>query len=180
MALLHRATRFGFPAARHRAQSVRAFSISAQRHQTIPFQVDGSGSGVAQSVQVRNSSHKIEADAFPAFGGKDASPSPLHYNLASLSTCTQVTGSLVAKDLGIKLRQWNVGVGGQLDPAVLTKGKEGNANWDSIALTVEVETDADNAKFDQFASETERRCPITQLFKRSGVEWSSSWSNKTS
>ena len=101
----------------------------------------------------------------------------MHYSVASLSTCTQVTGSIVAKDLGINLKQWNVSVTGQLDPTVLVKGDEGNANWKSIDLNVQVETDADAdaAKFEKFASETERRCPIERLFKRSGVEWTSNW-----
>ena len=104
----------------------RGFSATVQRHEQIPFHVNGQGTGVAQSVQVKNSEHKIEADAFPTFGGKDAAPSPLHYNLTSLSTCTQVTGSLVAKDLGISLKKWNVSVGGKLNPAVLVQGVEGS------------------------------------------------------
>lgn len=179
MASLQRAVRSHFTSPRRISGGARLFSTTLQRHETIPFVVSGQGAGVAQSVQVKNSKHRIEADAFPTFGGKDAAPSPLHYNLTSLSTCTQVTGSLVAKDLGINLKQWKVSVGGELDPSVLVKGVDGNANWNSIELNVEVETDADQAKFDQFASETERRCPITQLFKRSGVEWTSKWANKS-
>ena len=86
----------------------------------------------------------------------------------------------MAKDHGITLKKWHVSVDGHLDPAVLTKGVEGNANWKAIDMKVEVETDADQAAFEKFASETERRCPVTQLFKRSGVEWTSSWTNKSS
>ena len=175
-----RATAVRLTARTLRRTTTQAFSTTAIRAETIPFEISGQGSGVAQSVQVKGSKHKIEADAYPSFGGKDASPSPLHYNLTSLSTCTQVTGSLVAKDLGINLKQWNVSVGGQLDPSVLVGGADGNANWNAISLNVEVETDADQSKFDQFSQETERRCPITQLFKRSGVEWSSQWKNKGS
>lgn len=68
---------------------------------------------------------------------------------------------------------------GILDPKVLTKGDEGNSNWDRIELTVSVQTDQrDDAAFRKFASETERRCPITQLFKRSGVDWKSEWVNQ--
>ncbi|MGG6498820.1 UNVERIFIED_CONTAM: OsmC family peroxiredoxin, partial [Bacteroidetes bacterium 56_B9] len=56
--------------------------------------------------------------------------------------------------------------------------KEGNANWNSITLEVQVEAEGvEESKFKQFASETERRCPVTQLFKRSGVEWQSRWEN---
>ena len=145
---------------------------------TIPFEIVGSGSGVAQKISIASSPHSITTDAYPAFGGKDAAPSPLHFNLTSLSSCTQVTGSIVAKDLGITLGKWDVQVKGQLDPSVLLQGKEGNANWNSITLDVQVEADGvEESKFKQFASETERRCPVTQLFKRSGVEWQSRWEN---
>lgn len=140
MAAFHRVVRPHFAAAKPNSFRARPFSNTISRYDSIPFQVNGQGTGVAQSVQVKNSKHKIEADAFPTFGGKDAAPSPLHYNLTSLSTCTQVTGSLVAKDLGINLKQWNVSVGGELDPSVLVKGVDGNANWSSINLSVEVET----------------------------------------
>ncbi|USW53878.1 Putative OsmC/Ohr family, K domain-like, alpha/beta, OsmC/Ohr superfamily protein [Septoria linicola] len=157
----------------------RTFATTFPRKQTIPFEVRGLGNGVAQEVSVKGSSHTINTDAYPAFGGQDASPSPLHFNLAALSSCTQVTGSIVAKDLGIKLGKWDVTVAGQLDPSVLVRGKEGNANWKAISLEVKLESDADKAKFEEFTRETERRCPVTQLFKRSGAEWSSNWQNKS-
>lgn len=85
-----------------------------------------------------------------------------------------MTGSPVAKDLGIDLKQWRVSVGGQSDPTVLVKGANGNANWELIESNAE---DIDQAKFDEFASETKRRCSITQLLKRNGVNWPSKWEN---
>ncbi|KAF7186004.1 hypothetical protein HII31_12667 [Pseudocercospora fuligena] len=158
----------------------RTFARTAARLNTIPFEVKGQGTGVAQKFQVANSSHVINTDAYPAFGGKDAYPSPLHFNLTALSSCTQVTGSIVAKDLGISISKWNVSVKGDLDPSVLIKGVEGNANWSAITLSAEIESDADDATFKKLGEETERRCPVTQLFKRSGVDWQSSWKNSKS
>ncbi|KAK4201150.1 hypothetical protein QBC40DRAFT_172090 [Triangularia verruculosa] len=40
------------------------------------------------------------------------------------------------------------------------------------------DTDAEGEKFDKFVSEVERRCPITQLFKLSGVRYESEWVNE--
>lgn len=156
----------------------RQFSSTAATLSKIPFRVDGTGHGVAQSIKVKGSPHQISVDAYPSFGGKDSAPTPLAYALSSLSSCTQVTGSLVAKDLGAKLGEWRVTVNGELDPAVLVKGQEGNANWDNIELIVNVQTDADEVTFKKFSEETERRCPITQLFKRSGAGWKSQWVNE--
>jgi organic hydroperoxide reductase OsmC/OhrA len=90
-----------------------------------------------------------------------------------------VTGSLVAKDHGITLGKWHVTAHGQLPTAVLVGGQQGNPNWESVALTVRVQSDAkDDAEFQHFVSEVERRCPITQLFKLSGVQYSSEWVNE--
>jgi putative redox protein len=168
---------------RHLARSsrlpLRQFSTSTITLQKVPFRIDGEGTGVAQTVSVHGSPHKISIDAYPSFGGKDSAPTPLAYSLTALSSCTQVTGSLVAKDLGIKLGKWRVTVKGDLPTAVLVKGEQGNANWDNIELQVRVQTDGDEAKFQKFADETERRCPITQLFKRSGAGWKSQWVNES-
>ncbi|KAL1879666.1 hypothetical protein Plec18167_004128 [Paecilomyces lecythidis] len=160
-------------------QAIRPFSQSSRALDKIPFRVDGQGRGVAQTIKVKGSPHHIEVDAYPSFGGQDASPTPLAYALSSLGSCTQVTGSLVAKDLGIKLGDWYVTVKADLDTAVLVEGKEGNANWDNVELNVRVQTDAkEYGQFERFVNETERRCPITQLYRRSGTGWKSNWVNE--
>lgn len=139
----------------------------------VPFQVDGTGTGVAQDVVAGG--HRFSTDAYPAFGGKDAAPSPLFYALASLSSCNQVTAALVAKDHGILLGAWTFEVVGDLDTAVLVRGAEGNANFDRVTVRATVETDASEDQFATLVSETERRCPVTQLFRRSGVEFDNQW-----
>jgi hypothetical protein len=70
--------------------------------------------GVPSSVQRRrqltvagDAGHQFGADAYPAFGGQDAAPSPLFYALGSLTSCNQVTATLFAKDLGITLGAWS-------------------------------------------------------------------------
>jgi putative redox protein len=142
----------------------------------IPFVIQAEGSGVAQTIVASGSAgHTFDADAFPAFGGKDLAPSPLFYVLGSLSSCNQVTASLVAKDLGIRLGAWKFEVQGDLDPSVLATGAEGNANFVSVVVRASVETDASEEQFARLISETERRCPVSQLFKRSGLRFENRW-----
>lgn len=143
------------------------------RASVVPFVVSGTGTGVFQNVSAGG--HEFTTDAYPAFGGNDTAPSPLFYALAALSSCNQVTASLVAKDLGLTLGEWSFEVTGDLDTAVLVNGDEGNANFDRVTVRAQVETDADAAQFGQLVSETERRCPVTQLYKRSGVEFDNQW-----
>lgn len=141
----------------------------------VPFVVHGSGTGVAQHVVVPDSPHAFETDAYPAFGGKDEAPSPLFYALASLSSCNQVTAALVAKDLGVQLGAFDFQVQGDLDTAVLVGGEEGNANFDKVTVRARIESDASPEQFAELESETERRCPVSQLFKRSGLDFDVEW-----
>ncbi|WP_214368239.1 OsmC family protein [Pseudonocardia sp. H11422] len=142
----------------------------------VPFVLRGEGTGVAQKLTASgDAGHVFHADAYPAFGGADAAPSPLFYALGSLTSCNQVTASLVAKDLGIRLGRWTFEVKGDLDTAVLVAGAEGNANFDRVEVRATVETDATEEQFATLVSETERRCPVSQLFLRSGLEFVNNW-----
>ncbi|MDR6173981.1 putative redox protein [Nocardioides zeae] len=142
----------------------------------VPFVVRGEGTGVAQQLHVPGSQHRFETDAYPAFGGQDAAPSPLFYALGALTSCNQVTAQLVAKDLGITLGRFEFEVQGDLDTAVLVGGADGNANFDRVTVTATIESDASPEDFARLESETDRRCPVSQLFRRSGLELATTWS----
>ncbi|GAA2071299.1 OsmC family protein [Williamsia deligens] len=149
---------------------------STIRTSVVPFVVEASGSGVAQHLVAQgDNKHEFDTDAYPAFGGKDAAPSPLLYALGALTSCNQVTASIVAKDLGITLGEFTFRIQGDLDTAVFVTGAEGNANFDKVSVEVTVQTDADEEKFSTFVSEVERRCPVSQLYIRSGLEFASNW-----
>jgi putative redox protein len=149
------------------------------RASVVPFVVTAEGTGVAQRLTAAgDAGHTFEADAYPAFGGHDAAPSPLFYALGSLTSCNQVTANLVAKDLGIRLGAFTFEVQGDLDTAVLVAGEDGNANFDRVAVTATVETDATEEQFARLVAETERRCPVTQLFVRSGLEFVNEWARR--
>jgi putative redox protein len=143
----------------------------------VPFALTATGTGTAQDLStVGGKQHHFSTDAYPAFGGHDAAPSPLFYALGSLTSCNQVTAALVAKDLGIRLGEWSFEIQGDLDTSVLVSGADGNANFDRVAVRATVQTDATDEQFAALVSETERRCPVSQLFKRSGLDWDSQWS----
>jgi putative redox protein len=146
------------------------------KQSVVPFAVHGEGTGVAQTLTAAgDAGHVFYADAYPAFGGSDSAPSPLFYALGSLTSCNQVTASLVASDLGIRLGRWTFDIQGDLDTAVLVGGAAGNANFDRVEVNATVETDATDEQFANLVSETARRCPVTQLFQRSGLEFINNW-----
>lgn len=159
----------------------RLLSTSAPRHQSIPVRISGRGSGTKQLVTIEGKPYSFAADTYTTLGGEDSAPSPVSYSLASLTSCNQVTGSVVAKDHEVRLGSWDVSLEGVLPTAVLVGGEQGNPNWESVALKVRVQTDikggSEAAEFKRFVSEVERRCPITQLFKLSGVRYVTQWEN---
>ena len=147
---------------------------------TLTFSVAGSGTGVRQDIDVTGSGHLIKSDAYEAFGGKDEFPSPLAYALAALSSCTQVVGSVVAREQGIAVESWDITVDGDFDPTVLTTGQaasdEHPDTFTAVRLSVTVGTDADQAQVAALGEATEARCPVSRMFVRAGTSVSSTWS----
>jgi uncharacterized OsmC-like protein len=153
-------------------------SISMASAQIVTFNLHGTGTGVAQSIRTEGSPHLIATDAHPAFGGQDTAPSPLAYVLAGLTSCTQVTAQVVARDLGIRLGRFDIALRADLDVAVLATGADGNGNFSSVNLQVSIETDATPEQFGRLQAETERRCPVSQLYRQSGIAISGAWTQR--
>jgi putative redox protein len=148
----------------------------ATTYAVVPFAVHAEGTGVQQDITVQgDNQHAVRADTYPAFGGEDSAPSPLAYALAALSSCNQVVAQAVAQGLGVTLGKLTFDVQGDLDTAVIAGGEEGNANFDRVTVKATIESDASPEQFEQLKSETERRCPVSQLFIRSGLEYDAQW-----
>ena len=176
---LPRLTRLPLRATTLTPQTTRLFTTTPRHFQSLPVAVSGTGTGTLQKLTIPGKPYTFTSDTYPVLGGGDSAPSPVVYSLASLSSCNQVTGHVVARDHGIKLGEWNVEVEALLPTAVLVQGAEGNPNWEEVQLKVRVQTDVKGEEgFEEFVGEVERRCPITQLFKRSGVKYESVWVNE--
>jgi putative redox protein len=152
-------------------------AINVRPKETLAtFSVSSIGTGVAQTVRPGGSTHVIPVDAAPAFGGRDSAPSPISYALAALVSCSQVTAQIVAKDLGIKLESFAFELAADLDTAVLVGGsRDADANFERVSVDATIRTNATPEQFAALKLETERRCPIYQLFARSGVELVTNW-----
>lgn len=135
------------------------------------------GQGMAQTIQLRGTPHVIEVDAVPAFGGKDAAPGPLAYALASLTSCSQATAQIVARELGIAVERIQFDLEAEIDMSVLV-GLPAKALPDFQPITVHVTltSPASDAQIDELRARVERRCPVFQLFTRAGVPIHARWS----
>ncbi|PPF53689.1 osmotically inducible protein OsmC [Clavibacter michiganensis] len=144
----------------------------------LEFDLRGTGSGVLQEVSIAGSAHTVRAEGHPAFGGTDSAPSPLDLVLSAYVSCNQVTATIVALGQGITLGAFEGRVQAELDNSVLVFGAEGDGTFQRLTLTVDLETELDDAAFEAFVAEVARRCPLTQLFERSGVEIANVWTNR--
>lgn len=142
----------------------------------VTFAVSGTGTGVAQTVAVKGADYVIETDAYPAFGGKDAHPSPLAYTLASLSSCNQVTSQIVAAELGVTIEAVRFDVRAGFDPTTMTTGADSpDATFQDLRISAEITTDASPEQFEKLRDEVARRCPVSVLFSRAGVKITNEW-----
>ena len=101
-------------------------------------------------------------DEPPSLGGGDIGPNPVEYVLGALLGCLNVVVHLVAKEQGVTLTSFAASAKGELDPSTfLGKDTGGRAGYTSIAVTIEVEGDADQAKLDEIVAISETRCPVS-------------------
>lgn len=135
------------------------------------------GQGMGQTIQLRGTPHVIEVDAVPAFGGKDAAPGPLAYALASLTSCSQATATIVARELGIAIERIQFDLEADIDMSVLVgMPAKGLPDFQPINIHVTVTSAASDAQIEELRTRVERRCPVFQLFTRAGVPIDSRWS----
>jgi len=97
-----------------------------------------------------------------ALGGGDLGPNPVEYVLGALLGCLNVVVHLVAKERGVTLTSFEATASGELDPArFMGKSYDARAGYKSIAVTIAVEGDADQAELDEIARISEDRCPVS-------------------
>lgn len=105
---------------------------------------------------------QITIDEPPALGGKDEAANPVEYTLASLAGCLNVVAHVVAKELNIVLKSLKINIDGELNAnKFLTGDATKRAGFSSIAVKLDVDTDADQDLIDTWLLQVEERCPVT-------------------
>ena len=131
---------------------------------------------MAQTIRVKGTRHVIEVDAVPAFGGKDKFAGPLAYALASLTSCSQATAQIAARELGIQIEKMHFDLDSEIDMSALVSAPVlGRPDFQGVDLKVTVISSASAAQIEKLHAETEKRCPVFQLFTRAGVPIRSQW-----
>jgi uncharacterized OsmC-like protein len=113
-------------------------------------------------VDVCAGSHAFSIDEPVRMGGTDAGPNPVEYLLGALAGCLNVTGHLVAKEMGFTIESMDIRLEGNLDPLVFMGKKTGvRAGFKEIRVWIDMKSDASEEKLHQWAQAVELRCPVS-------------------
>jgi len=117
-------------------------------------------SATRTDISVRNFSLII--DEPEKLGGTNAGPNPLEYELASLAGCLNVTGHLVAEEMGLTIGNFSLELSATLNPArFMGRGEEERAGFKEITVSVFLEHDGSEEAVQKWLRAVEERCPVS-------------------
>ncbi len=124
-------------------------------------------SGFRSEVRIRDFS--ITVDEPEKLGGTNKGPNPVEVLLGSLGACLDFTGTIVAKQMGYKLKDFQLEIEGDLDP----RGVKGEADvpigFQEIRVKVTSIEGIPEEEIPEFLETIEKRCPVDNTLKE-GVE----------
>jgi uncharacterized OsmC-like protein len=134
---------------------VPTFSVTAQ-----------SENPTKTSVEARK--FEMTVDEPENAGGTNEGPNPLEYLIGGQAGCLNATGHQVADDMGLDLDGLAIEIAGEFDPAkFMGESTDNRAGFQDVSVTIEADTDADDETLQQWAEQTEERCPVTDNVQHS-------------
>ncbi len=125
------------------------------------FSVVGySKSATQMAVKARDFTMII--DEPPALGGEDTGPNPVEYVLSAIVGCLNVTGHIVAKEMGLMINSLEITANGDINPELLFgKSEKDRAGFKGINIEFCVDAQADQETLDSWLSQVKTRCPVS-------------------
>ena len=101
-------------------------------------------------------------DEPPALGGEDTGPNPVEYVLSAIVGCLNVTGHIVAKEMGLMINSLEITANGDINPELLFgKSEKDRAGFKGINIEFCVDAQADQETLDSWLSQVKTRCPVS-------------------
>lgn len=98
-------------------------------------------------------------------GGTNAGPNPLEYELAALAGCLNVTGHMVAREMGISIEDLTMELSGSLNPArFMGRNEDDRAGFKEITVKLNFSSTADSQTLEKWRVAVEERCPVSDNF----------------
>jgi len=119
-------------------------------------------------ISVSSGGFNMIIDEPEQMGGTNQGPTPIQVLLMALAGCLNVTAHEVAKQQDIPLVSLNIEIDGNLDACTFMGCSTNNrAGFDKIKVHFDAKfsVPVPQNKIDQWVSDTERRCPVTDNIK---------------
>lgn len=113
-------------------------------------------------IVVETRGFKMTIDEPQNMGGTNEGANPVEYLLAALSGCLNVTGYLVAREIGFKLNGIELEIEGDLNPdKFMGKSSAERGGYKEIRVTLKPDSDADKDTLEDWINIVESRCPVS-------------------
>ena len=111
-------------------------------------------------VETEARGHQLTIDEPENLGGTDKGMNPVEVLLSGLGACQSIVARTYAKKFDIQLDAFSVELEGDIDlDGFLGKG-DVRPGFSTIRYTYHIETDAPEAKVEQFVAYIEKHCPV--------------------
>ncbi len=120
-----------------------------------------SKSETSARTEIETRGFKLIVDEPTELGGTNQAPNPVEYILAGYAGCINVVAHITAKELNIDLKDLQISIEGDLNPARLlgTSFLE-RAGYQTIEVKLKTTSDIDEQAKTKWLEEIENRCPV--------------------
>lgn len=128
--------------------------------QTLNFSVNSKSESPAKTnISVRG--FNLIVDEPESLGGTNIAPNPVEYILAGYAGCINVVAHIVAKELNINLKNLEINIDGNLNPARLFGTSfSDRAGYQNLQVILKTTTKLDKGLQVKWLKEIESRCPV--------------------
>ncbi len=123
--------------------------------------------GFESEAKIRDFS--VTIDEPEELGGTNKGPNPVEVLLASLGGCLDFTGTIIAKEMGHQLEDFELEVEGDLDPRGVTGKADVPIGLQNIRVDVKKVEGIPEEKIPEFIEKIQKRCPVDNTLE-DGVE----------
>jgi uncharacterized OsmC-like protein len=111
----------------------------------------------------------------PELKGQSRGWTPVHYQLAGLSTCTSITVTVVARDQEFKYTSLRTSARSLIDIRGFFFDLHLQPKFEQINIDLWIDTQESNERIRHLADETDRRCPQLGIYRLAGVPLRIRW-----
>ncbi|MBS1556345.1 MAG: OsmC family protein [Bacteroidetes bacterium] len=126
----------------------------------LKFSIQSKSTSAART-EIETRGFKLVVDEPQELGGTNDAPNPVEYILAGYAGCINVVAHLTAKEFNIDLKDLQISIDGDLNPARLFgESFKERAGYQNINVQLKTESKIDEKVKARWLEAIENRCPV--------------------